>query len=51
MAANQCEGSSPNLAGTKVGAKVSSGTATPKLRKTGISPSPSDKGNSGRGKG
>ncbi len=47
---NQVEGSSPP--GHKVGSKVTSGTtATPKLRKTSVSPSPSDKGQSGRGKG
>jgi hypothetical protein len=33
------------------GKPVSSGTATPKLRKASVSPTPSDKGNYGRGKG
>jgi hypothetical protein len=33
------------------GKPVSSGTATPKLRKTSVSPSPSDKGSSQNGKG
>ena len=47
----QYEGSSPNVANTKVGAKVSSGTAKPRLHKASVSPSPSDKGNSGKGKG
>ena len=51
MSANQYEGSNPNVAGVKVGAKVTSGTATPKLRKQSVSPSPSDKGSSGNGKG
>ena len=46
---NQYENSAPP--GHKVGQKVTSGTATPKLRKTSVSPSPSDKGNSGKGKG
>ena len=45
----QLEGSMPP--GAKGNAPVTSGTATPKLRKTGVSPSPSDKGNHGRGKG
>ena len=33
------------------GKPVSSGTATPKLRKASVVPSPSDKGQEGRGKG
>jgi len=37
--------------GTKVGAAVTNGCATPKVRKQSISPKPSDKGNEGRGKG
>lgn len=48
--ANQLEGSMPP--GAKGGAPVTSGTtAKPKLRKQSVSPSPSDKGNEGRGKG
>lgn len=46
---NQYEGSAPP--GSKPGQKVTSGTATPKLRKTSVSPSPSDKGSSQNGKG
>ena len=45
----QLEGSMPP--GAKGGAKVTSGTGPVKLRKQSVSPSPSDKGNSGRGKG
>jgi len=51
MSANQLEGSNPNVAGVKVGAKVTSGTATPKLPKVAVSPTPSDKGSEGKGKG
>lgn len=45
----QYEGSAPP--GHKVGSMPTSGTATPKVRKQSVSPSPSDKGNEGRGKG
>jgi len=50
MSANQLEGSMPptSKGGT---AKVTNGTMTPKVRKQGVSPTPSDKGNFGRGKG
>ena len=50
MSANELEGSNPNLAGVKVGKSVTSGTATPKLRKASVTPSPSDKGSKDNGK-
>lgn len=49
--ANQLEGSSPGVAGTKVGKPVTAGTATPKLRKASVTPTPNDKGSMDNGKG
>lgn len=51
MSANQLEGTNPNVAGVNRGKPVSSGTATPKLRKQSVTPTPSDKGSSMNGKG
>lgn len=48
---NQLEGTNPNVAGVKRGKEPTSGTASVKVRKASVSPSPSDKGNMGRGKG
>lgn len=49
MKKGQYEGSAPP--NHNVGTKVSSGTATPKLRKASVTPTPSDRGNMDRGKG
>ena len=51
MSANQLEGSSPGVAGTNVGASVTSGTGTAKVRKASVTPTPSDKGSMDKGKG
>jgi len=47
---HQTEGTNPNLAGVKRGKEVTSGTATPKLHKASVSPTPSAKGSSNTGK-
>jgi len=45
----QYEGSAPP--GHKVGAMVTNGTGKAQVRKASVTPTPSDKGNEGRGKG
>jgi hypothetical protein len=45
----QYEGSAPP--GHNVGSTPTNGCATPKVRKASVTPTPSDKGNEGKGKG
>lgn len=51
MSANQYQGTNPNVAGVNRGKEPTSGTATPKLHKASVTPSPSDKGSMDKGKG
>ena len=50
MSAMQYEGTNPNVAGVNRGKPVTSGTATPKLRKASVSPTPNDRSNKAGGK-